>query len=226
MLFMRQAAAIAACVVMAGSASAFIPWSNPNGFAANFNWSGGGSDNGLFGSPTVSGNTFVFTPSAFRAESTAANGNGFHFQDDRLEFTLEMNAGFKFDGIRIREFGDYGVFGADSYVGVTGTLFVYDLDGVNIYQDDLVITPGTPILSGFGAWSGSAEVDTSTVAPAISRVRIVLDNNIFAFSVAGQGGSFIEKKFVDAGIRIDIIPAPGALALMGLGGLVATRRRR
>ncbi|MEA5557655.1 hypothetical protein [Nodularia spumigena] len=219
---------VSVCVAgaFATSAFAFVPWSNPNGSTANFNWSGGGSDNGLFGSPTVTGNTFIFTPSNFRAESDAGNGNGLHITDDRLEFTIDMKPGFKFDGIRIREFGDYAVFGIDSYVVVTGTLFVYDLDGTNIYQDDLVTTPGSPILSGFGAWSGVAEVDTSTVAPAISRVRVVLDNNLIAFSRAGQGGSFIEKKFTDAGIRIDIIPAPGALVLVGMGGLVATRRRR
>ncbi|MCL4221891.1 MAG: hypothetical protein KJZ65_11055 [Phycisphaerales bacterium] len=30
----------------------------------------------------------------------------------------------------------------------------------------------------------------------------------------------------DLGYRVDVIPAPGAFALLGLGGLVATRRRR
>lgn len=219
-------AALAALSAFAGSTMAFVPWSNSNGSAPMFSWTGGGSDNGLFGSPVLAGNTFIFTPSAFRAESAAGNGYGMHITDDRLEVTITMAAGFKFDGIRISEFGDYAVFGPGSFVAVTGTLFVHDLVNPAVYQDDLDTTPGSPITGGFGSWNGVAEVDTSMVAPGITQVRIVLDNNLFAFAQAGLGGSFIEKKFVDAGIRIDILPAPGALALVGMGGLLASRRRR
>ena len=223
----RFAVGIAALSALAGAAQAFVPWSNTNGSTPMFSWTGGGSDNGLFGSPVIAGNTFIFTPSNFRAQSDGGNGYGMHIVGDRLEVTLTMAAGFKFDGIRIREFGDYGVFGAGSFVAVTGTLFAYDLINPNLYQDDLATTPGSPINSGFGSWNGLAEIDTSTVAPGITMVRIVLDNNLFAYSpTSGVGGSFIEKKFVDAGIRIDILPAPGALALLGVGGLVASRRRR
>lgn len=222
----RCVAAFAALAAVAGSSFAFVPWSNSFGSAPMFSWTGGGSDNGLFGSPVLAGNTFIFTPSAFRAQSDASNGYGFHFTADRLEVTITMAAGFKFDGIRISEYGDYGVFGPGSAVGVSGTLFVHDLINPAVYSDNLLTSPGTPITSGFGAWTGVADVDTSMVAPGITQVRIVLDNNLFAFANVGVGGSFIEKKFVDAGIRIDILPAPGALALVGMGGLLAARRRR
>jgi hypothetical protein len=41
-------------------------------------------------------------------------------------------------------------------------------------------------------------------------------------------GSFFTTDFVNAatGVTAQIVPAPGALALLGLGGLVAGRRRR
>ncbi|CAG0967464.1 hypothetical protein PHYC_01062 [Phycisphaerales bacterium] len=41
-------------------------------------------------------------------------------------------------------------------------------------------------------------------------------------------GNFFVTPFADVptGVTMQILPAPGALALMGLGGLVATRRRR
>jgi uncharacterized protein (TIGR03382 family) len=54
---------------------------------------------------------------------------------------------------------------------------------------------------------------------------VVLNNNLVAISTP-NGVAFIEKKVVGTGIIIEIIPTPGALALLGLAGLVTLRRRR
>ena len=48
------------------ASAATVPWSQPSGSTASFDYSNGQSDNGLFGSPTVAGTTFIFTPSNFK----------------------------------------------------------------------------------------------------------------------------------------------------------------
>lgn len=209
----------AAVAAAAGSAQAFV-WSNASGTASFFNWSGGGSDTGLFGSPVlVGGDTFVFFPSGFRAESM---GGGSSTTYDRLFFDVEAHAGFSFSDIRITEYGDYGIVGTGS-VEAGGTLFVTDLIGGSTLTDDLVTTPGSPITSGIGNWSGTAGVDASGLGS--TRLHIVMNNNLIAIS---QGNSvvWIQKKVQGSAVGVQIVPTPGSMALLGLGGLAAVRRRR
>ncbi len=202
-------------VAAAGSASAFVPWSNPNGNGSFFSWSNGGSDNGLFGSPIlVNGDSFVFFPSNFRAQSS----NGVAAQtSDRLSFTLEAFQGFEFSQITITEIGDYGVLGGGT-VAANMALFTTDLNNGRIATDNQTFTAN----SGLSNWNLTAQT-TLTGPPAWTKIQVVLNNNLLAISRDG-GLSFIEKK-VTRGIIITV-PTPGAMALLGLGGLVATRRRR
>lgn len=209
----------------AGSAMAFVPWSNPNGAGTNFAWANGGSREGLFGSPTlVDGNTFVFFPTAFRAQAVSGQTN---IKGDRLEFDLYANEGFSITGLRIEELGDYGVIGDGSSVAAGGSLIMTRLnDSFASVFDPIVTTPGSPITTeGFGNWRGTAGVDVSQDAIKWNRVHVVIDNDLIA--IAGQGGvAFIEKKVFGSGISITVVPTPGTAALVAAGSLVAFRRRR
>ncbi|XVJ58493.1 MAG: PEP-CTERM sorting domain-containing protein [Tepidisphaera sp.] len=212
--------AIGAAMALSGSAFAFVPWSNTNGTAAFFNWSGGGSDTGLFGSPVlVGGDTFVFFPSGFRAESNnGVAGTAY----DRLEVQVDAHAGFSFSDIRITEYGDYGIIGSGE-VSVGGTLFVTDLTTFNVYTDNLLSNPGSPITSGIGNWSATAGVNVG--AANATSLRIVLNNNLFAIT-DGSSVAWIEKKVFGHAVGIQIIPTPGTIAIAGLGALAMGRRRR
>lgn len=213
---------VLAAVGAAASADPLIPWSNPSGSALNFDWSNGGSDTGLFGSPTVVGDTFRFFPAGFRAQATSG---GADIKYDRLEVTLLAKPGFNFTEIRIVERGDYGIVGAGGQVSVSGTMFLNDLSLPRTKSGDLVTTPGSPIMSGSGAWSGAAAVDVSGDIPKWTQLKLILNNNLVA--IAGPGGvAFIEKKIGDLAVDIEILPAPGPLALLGLAGLATARRRR
>jgi hypothetical protein len=230
---MCAVAALAICVAWSSSAQAFIFWTNQNGSGAGFDWMGGGSDNGLFGSPTlIGGNTLVFFPSNFRADSL--NGSP-ATTADRLEVTIIAQTSQLISGIQISEFGDYAINGGGE-VSVTGTMFITDLINPGpfpgfprLVSGDLASTPGSPIQSAgtvSGSWTAQVGIDlTSTGGPDWTMIKIVLNNNLFALSNAG-GSSFIEKKVVGTGIAITIVPTPGATALLGLGGLFAIRRRR
>jgi len=201
----------------AGSAQAFVSWSNPNGVGSFFSWSGGGSDNGLFGSPIlVGGQSFVFFPSNFRAQSS--NGGAVQVSD-RLQVTLEAFQGFSFDQVHIQEFGDYGVVNGGQVVANMG-MFVTDL---NLFRTATANNTFSTGANGFGNWTAQTTTLLSSWIPPANKIQVVLNNNLIAIS-NGQGSvAFIEKKV--AGIIITF-PAPGSLALVGLGGLVAMRRRR
>jgi len=209
-----------AVAAAAGSAQAFVPWANDTGTASFFDWSNGGSDTGLFGSPVlVGGDTFVFFPSNFRAESI---GGGSTTTYDRLQFEVEAHAGFSFSDIRITEYGDYGIIGQGS-VEAGGTLFVTDLVGGGTATNNLVTTPGSPITSGIGNWSGTAGIDAS--AWGSTHLRVTMNNNLIAISL-GNSVVWIQKKVQGSAVGVQIVPTPGSLALLGLGGLAAVRRRR
>jgi uncharacterized protein (TIGR03382 family) len=166
----------------------------------------------------VGGDTFVFFPSAFRAESVNGVASSVY---DRLEFQVDAFAGFSFSDIRITEYGDYGIIGTGQ-VAVSGTLFVTNLGTGGVSTDNLLSTPGSPITSGIGNWSATANVN---VAPQnATSLRVVLNNNLFAIT-DGVSVAWIEKKVAGAAIGIQIIPSPGTMGL-ALAGLIAAGRRR
>lgn len=216
---MKMVCAFAGAIALVGSASAFTPWSNPTGNASFFSWSGGGSDTGLFGSPVlVGGDTFVFFPSGFRAESVNGSAGAAY---DRLEFQVDAFAGFSFSDIRITEYGDYGVIGTGE-VSAGGTLFVTNLGNANVFTDNLLTNPASPITSGIGNWSGTAGVNVG--AEHATSLRIVLNNNLVAIT-DGTSIAWIEKKVFGSAVGIQIIPTPGTIGL-AFAGLVAMARRR
>ncbi len=212
---MMRLIVVSAAAAIAGSATAFVPWSNPNGVGSFFSWSNGGSDNGLFGSPVlVNGDSFVFFPSGFRAESN--NGVAAAISD-RLSVTLNAFQGFQFDSITITEVGDYGIL-PQGQVDANLAMFVTDLNNGRVAQDNDTFTSNVP---GFGNWSITGQ--TVLTGEAWRDVQLVLNNNLFAMSVNG-GLSFIEKKVSRA--IIITVPTPGAAMVLGVAGLAAFRRRR
>lgn len=207
-----------------GSASAApVPWSNPNGSTPDFDWSGGFSDNGLFGSPTVVGSTFLFFPANFKAQST--NGVAATVSD-RLEFNLLIKNNKKLTGFTVNELGDYQITGTGT-VSAGGQLVLTNLDSGVFTADNLHATPAMPIsgqTAGALTWSGYETV--SLLPNGWSFVKVVL-NNILDATSGPNSAATIQKKVASAGIEITIIiPEPASLSLLGLGGLLLVRRRK
>ena len=201
-------------------AEATIMWGNQSGSADYFDWINGQSIHGLFGDPQlVGGNTFLFFPSNFRAESS----NGVpDTVSDRLEFELVAHSGYNFSGINITEYGDYGVFGT-GYVQAHGNLSVENMITSEALSDILVSNPVSPIISGQGDFSAEASIAINS--PSWTHLRVILENNMIAISSPGST-SFIEKKILGNAIALEIVPEPASIAILSMGTLLLFRFRK
>lgn len=226
--FKKAMLGIAAVIgVAAASANAvFVPWSNPSGTIPGlFSWSNGGSDNGLFGSPIIAGNSFTFFPSNFRASSS--NGVASPSVSDRLSFEVDIApTNTAFQGVTVTELGDYSITNGGQ-VSADAFLFVTNLDipvapptnpqtGSGSFDRNLLAPPG----SDGGQWTIQV---VRNLPNGWRRIQIILNNVLQATSVPG-GVAQIEKKV--GGITITIPePTSMSLALAGLGALVIRRRK-
>lgn len=80
----------------------------------------------LFGTPIVTGDTFYFTPTSFKAESYS--GAGIQSTSATFNVSVVANDGFFITSALLDEQGDYYKLGRRSAVAVGGTLIVRDLD--------------------------------------------------------------------------------------------------
>lgn len=210
-------------LVSGGASASNIPWSNPSGSTDDFFWFNGRTDNGLFGSPTVVGNSFVFFPSNFKAEST----NGVADQiSDRLAFTLVMKPLVELVGVVMSEAGDYSILGIGT-VNAQGGLFVRNLDGPGLVGAPMTTNPVMPhsaLASDAGLWNGTA---SAFVPPGWTMVEVVFNNVLQATSEPGTAAS-IEKKVAEPMMLTLVIPEPASagMLLLGAGALLIRRRQR
>jgi hypothetical protein len=215
-------------LAFAAGAQADVPWSNPNGTASFFDWANGHNATNLFGSPTLVGDTFYFFPANFVANSS---GNGQVTATDTFSVDLLVHAGFKFDGISISELGDYAVQtapGGSASVNATATLAVTDnLVPGRVFNDNLGFNPVFPQTAGSGPWQASVQRDLASAEGGVpfQSIHISLTNGLIAISTPGSS-AVIRKTVVGVPVAVTILPEPGMLAMLGLGGLVAARRRR
>jgi hypothetical protein len=225
--FFVAAVALCALVGFAPQASAFVHWSNADGTASFFDWSDGGSDHGMFGDPTlIGGDTFMFTPEDFRAESADGMPDAAH---DRLQVDLTAHSGQSFTSIMITEGGDYGMFGPDDNgagaVVAMGAGFVLNRMGGPTAMDAFISGPYVDedgLTQGF--WDGGVTIDlmAQNNDEPLTDLRLVFNNNLLAISHVGTI-SFIQKKT----FFITFTPEPAsALLLASGGGLLLLRRRR
>lgn len=198
----------------------------------------------LFGTPTISGDSLNFNPVSFG--STASNGSS-DLTDGTLTSMIAARPGFSIPAVQFVENGDYilsGVGGAGTSASVNLAVFVWvlEVNGSPITPVNFSVngtfnpSSGTFDLFndgptfGIRTWNGGAMADidgflaSQSISGSATKVSVTIDNSLVTTSQAGTL-AFIKKKQI-GGVAITVVPTPSAAALLGLGGLVATRRRR
>ena len=175
---------------------------------------------GLFGAPTVVGDSIYFTPTSFKALSS--NRERFDFTSQTFNIAVSANAGYEVAGASLAEQGDYYIIGRGhgrhdhhdrfARVAVGGKFIMRDLEAPahkvssSIFADAPLTD--TTSLGHFDTseWAASANL----AVPAswggadgiVSGVNLTLQNLLIASSFSCASSAFIEKKF--AGIEIII----------------------
>lgn len=192
---------------------------------------------GLFGQPTLSGDVLFFTPTSFKAESL--NGLGVATNSDTLNLRIRLDDGYRIDGVRLEERGDYRLRGASSEVDVFGQLRAFDV-AHPLDEVSAGITAATTFDQRDGSnynWNAGSLLDLSGAAwQGAGLLNLTLENILEAYTDpadAGRRVAFIEKKF--AGLEIGVsplnvspVPEPAQWSLLAAGllliGGVARRR--
>jgi hypothetical protein len=206
---------------------------------------------GLFGAPSLAGNSIFFTFSGFAAESL--NGQGAVTRNSTISgLVLSARNGFQFGELVLVELGDYKLSGNGSRVDVQGRLRAFDMAAPLTTQTvaALGIEPSSPLDLADGLlheWSAAARIDGSTpVQPVPSifgattnviharpqAVGVSIENQLTAYTDGPSidlQQAFIEKKFAGVQMLVAPVPLPSTAALAGVGllaGLCLWGRRR
>jgi hypothetical protein len=198
----------------------------------------------LFGSPTLSGDSLIFSHMSF---SSSANNGASDITDGKLDTTIEAkdNPGFYIDQIRFREFGDTTLAGTGSSAtrsSVAGNIYVtvLDVDQGSLPFPEVITIPmaasegGAWTLAGGQLtghqWNGTLDLNLSGILQerginAHARlICLTLENTLTTSSEIGTS-AFIAKKLEGLSVTPMLVPEPGSLSLLLLGGLLFRRRR-
>lgn len=191
---------------------------------------------GLFGSPTVSGDSLFFVPTNFNA--LRENVAGGALTSSTFSVKIDALQGNVIGSIALTERGDYLLEGDHAKATVTGELRAVDLaDPFSTYASNISPTGAfsqTDFDGPTGKWTADAYLDLPYVASAIVSIENILRAKI-SIGNAGDELAFIQKKFVGLSANAlpfdDIpvtVPLPQAIWLFGAGlfGLLSISKRK
>jgi hypothetical protein len=195
----------------------------------------------LFGTPVVSGNQLLFSPTSFSSYSA---GPGADITDSHLTMTITAASTMGITSVLLSEMGDYTLFGIP---GATGNASVSTPVTMLINNDsDLTLSAymtftsmpvgsgaysphsGTFVLpddAGTGVlWQGTLDADIPAFlaskgysGPA-TQIYLSLDDVLGTWATAGAEAE-MEKKLFSVSVGVDPVPEPSTFALLGVGAI-------
>lgn len=200
----------------------------------------------LFGTPSVVGDSLVFYPTGFYAQSGAAGG--VDLTDGLLKFRMKAADGFGITSLQFSDFGGYslaGIAGATGIVQVStpALIEITKVDGVALPtsilvsptrtytnllpsgptsgQDSLANYPPFALVSQDWTTTLSFDIAGALAAKGISgmatELNYTMDNILSALTSQGAVAS-IDKKRVAVDPTVEPVPEPAALALAFAAG--------
>ena len=169
------------------------------------------------GMPSVAGDSLLFFPSTFRAQSN--NGAGTVGVNATINFQIVSHTNnLPLSAITVFEVGDYfntpGAGGSVSAVAQLGAINLMAGNPPASFQQDIAQT-GAITAGGAGAWNLVTDINFRQVwlAPT-SRAQIDIQNNLSATSIFNPSESWIQKKFEGLVVEVQVVPLPASLWLL------------
>lgn len=203
-------AAILGCALalLSGSAAAM---------AGNVTYTVDAAGWGVFGTPTVSGDTLLFTPSGFSASQTSAPLG----KTATINITVTAASGYSLSGFSLSESGGYTLSSGLAYA--TGSFKAVDIEGTTGNQ---IPVSFKGVLDG-GAWDAHATIALPATGwggmdGEVSSVTLTLSNLLYA-----SGDASIWKEGVSITSHVTAVPEANTYAMLLAGlGLVGSMARR
>lgn len=181
---------------------------------------------GLFGTPTIVGNSIVWSPSSFAANTTS----DMTLVNSTFSVTITAKNNLSLNSFSLTEAGDYSYFGTGNGVAAGGELRVTNLVGTPSTQVSDIMMAGSTMPNATVVpfptqkWNADAMVSMSTTK-ATAQVQNLLA--AWASDTTALDYAFIQKKNIV--LEVGMVPEPETYAMMlaGLGalGFLASRRR-
>ncbi|HLO41425.1 MAG TPA: PEP-CTERM sorting domain-containing protein [Phycisphaerales bacterium] len=116
-------------------------------------------------------------------------------------------------------------FGTGLNVGFYSVVTFSGLEslGINLTSSNLIVTQKVASKTGLASRLGIVSMNPVNVG--FSDIDMYVSSSTIGGGVAGWY-TFGTSGPANMGLQVDVIPAPASVALLGMGGLVAARRRR
>jgi hypothetical protein len=169
------------------------------------------------GMPTVAGDSLLFFPSTFRAQSN--NGAGTVSVFATINFQVVAHSGnLALGAVTVSEVGDYfntpGAGGSVSAVAQLGAINLMAGNPAGSFRQDIEQT-GAISAGGAGGWNLVTNIDFRQVwLTPTSRTQLEIQNNLSATSILNPSESWIQKKFEGMVVEVQVVPLPASLWLL------------
>jgi hypothetical protein len=202
----------------AAPAFAVTSWSTPSGSSDTVTYSEGQSANGLFGSPTVGDDKFLFFPNNFTAESGAEQST------DTASFLVTAKNGRNINRVSAGLSGDWSILG-DGATDAFGTLTLTNP------LTSAMITRTFSFTGDFANADGEGTFGDTVITLPLGwkSARVSLAAGLTATAEDGST-SFVQFKNANVGVETvqgAAVPLPGALlaAIPGVAVAYMARKR-